>query len=246
MANEKMKTGRGVEPVVEHPKLPRMTDKPPRPKKIEGKILLMAEKPRADTGKTKRMPPVAKTGRGPVPSERGDQEAPRAARPTAKEPEGYVRLRLRVHNGEMSVVGAKAVEGPLVESKLQGAMAYEVTLGPRRVAAGGVPDAGERRSFPDPKATTAEQQGHYVTELPSYEVNVRVPKEQVSLAALPRLEIALYRIKEELPEEAPALAAETRLGVAFERELREVGRLKGIKPDTLDEPVADEVKKAFE
>ena len=35
------------------------------------------------------------------------------------------------------------------------------------------------------------------------------------------------------------------MGETFERELREVGRLKGIKPDSLAKPVADMVKEAF-
>ena len=43
MANEKMQTGRRIEPVVGHPRLARMSDKPPRPKAIKGKILLMAD-----------------------------------------------------------------------------------------------------------------------------------------------------------------------------------------------------------
>ena len=104
----------------------------------------------------------------------------------AQQPEGYVRLRLRVTDGEISVVGAKAVEGPLVEPKLQGALAYEATVGEKRVAAGGIPDVGERRSFPDPEGKGV-MRGHHVEELKTYEVNVRIPKVQVSAAALPRL-----------------------------------------------------------
>ena len=88
-------------------------------------------------------------------------------------------------------------------------------------------------------------QGHHVTPVPAYEVNVRVPKAEVTEAELPSLEIALFRIKEDLPDAAPALAAERSMGETFERELREVGRLKGIKPDSLAKPVADMVKEAF-
>ena len=249
MADERMQTGRGIAPVVDNPRLARMTAKLPRPTRIAGKILLMAEEPKTDTGKQKRMPPVGKVSAQRAPKVRPDQvlgPPSKAAREaaTTKEPAGYVRLRLRVQDGELSVLGAKAVEGPLVESKLQGQLAYEVTLGQKRVAAGAVLDVGERRSFPDPKGK-GEQQGHYATPLPSYEVMVRVPKEEVSAASLPRLEIALYRIKEELPVEATMLAAAGPIGPQFEKELREVGRMKGIRPEKLAKAVADEVLAAF-
>lgn len=205
----------------------------------------MAEEPRPDTGKQKRMSGFRKAAVVRQPKTRPDQKEANLTRgESAQQPEGYVRLRLRVSNGEMSVVGAKAVEGPLVEPKLQGALAYEVTVGEKRVAAGGIPDVGERRSFPDPEGKGA-MRGHHVEELKTYEVNVRVPKERVSASALPRLEIALYRMKEELPEPRVDRLAAAPIGDQFERELREVGRMKGIRPDQLARPVAQQVRKAF-
>lgn len=240
-----MRTGRGIQPVVDHPKLPLMSDTPPRPKPIKGKILRMAEEPKPDTGKQKRMSAFRKARARRTPKVYPEQKEAKPSRAeAAREPEGYVRLRLRVNEGEMSIVGAKAVEGPLVEPKLQGALAYEVTVGEKRVAAGGIPDVGERRSFPDPEAT-GELSGHHVEELTTYEVNVRVPKEQVSAAQLPRLEIALYKMKEELPEPRVDRLPAGPIGPQFERELREVGRLKGIQPDRLSTPVAQQVRKAF-
>jgi hypothetical protein len=240
-----MKTGRGIQPVVDNPKLPLMTDEPPRPRPIRGKILRMAEDPKPDTGKQRRMSAFRKAAAVRQPKIRPEQKEGKVTRAeAAQQPEGYVRLRLRVTDGEMSVVGAKAVEGPLVEPKLQGALAYEVTVGERRIAAGGIPDVGERRSFPDPEGR-GEMSGHHVEELRTYEVSVRVPKEQVSAAALPRLEIALYKMKEELPEARGDRLPPGPIGAQFERELREVGRMKGIRPDRLARPVAQEVRKAF-
>ena len=198
-----MKTGRGIQPVVDNPKLPLMTDTPPRPRPIKGKIVRMAEEPKPDKGKQNRMSAFRKAAVVRQPKTHPEQKEAKLTRAeTAQQPEGYVRLRLRVSDGEVSVVGAKAVEGPLVEPKLQGALAYEATVGEKRVAAGGIPDVGERRSFPDPEAK-GEMSGHHVEQLETYEVNVRIPKEQVSAAALPRLEIALYTLKEELPEPGP-------------------------------------------
>ena len=244
MAESRMNTARGAKAVVSNARLPRMAEKAPAPRKIGGKVVLMAAKPKADKGKQKRMAAFAKAKAVRAPKLRPDQTEPKKARTTAKAQGGYVRLRLRVTDGEVSVIGAKAVEGPLVEGKLQGALAYEATLGDARVAAGAIPDVGERRSFPAPDAK-GELAGHHVTPLRSYEVNVRVPKEKVSSSALPRLEIALYRMKEELPVVRPEQLEAAPLGAQFERELREVGRLKGIRADSLAEPVADEVKRAF-
>lgn len=247
MADERMQTGRGSKPVVSSARLPRMADTPPKPTLVGGKKLLMVAKPKADAGKARRMPPVRKATVRQTKT-RPDMEAPKT-RATARAREGYVRLRVRVtEGGRLTVVGAKAVEGELVEPKLRGALAYEAVVGGKRVAAGGIPDVGEQRSFPDPKAKIPEMKGHHVVELPSYEVNVRVPRAAVKAAELPKLEVALFRIKEDLPEEATAmaaLAAEAPLGVQFERELREVARLKGIKPDKLAKPVADQLRKAF-
>jgi hypothetical protein len=87
--------------------------------------------------------------------------------------------------------------------------------------------------------------GHHVEELKTYEVNVRVPKEQVSATDLPRLEIALYKLKEELPEPRADRLPPGPIGSQFDRELREVGRMKGIRPDRLAAPVAQQVRSAF-
>src|SRR5262245_55747811 len=179
----KMKTGRGVPPIVESPRLARMTEKAVRPRPIAGKITLMAAKPKPDAGKQRRMPAVPARPTDKQPKVRADQVEPRKKPPTGEQQPGYVRLRLRVDEAG-AIVGAKAVEGPLVESKLQGALAYEITLGQNRIAAGAIPDAGERRSFPDPKGR-GEMAGHHVSPLPTYDVNVRVSKEKVSAASLP-------------------------------------------------------------
>ena len=240
-----MKTGRGIQPVIDNPKLPPMGDEPPEPRTIRGKILRMAEEPKPDAGKQNRMSGFRKAAVVRQPKTRPEQKEAKVTKAeAAQQPEGYVRLRLRVSNGEMSVVGAKAVEGPLVEPKLQGALAYEATVGDKRVAAGGIPDVGERRSFPDPEGKGV-MRGHHVEELTTFEVNVRIPKERVSASALPRLEIALFRMKEELPEARPDMLAAAPIGEQFVRELREVGRMKGIRPDKLARPVAQQVRKAF-
>jgi len=240
-----MKTGRNVPPVVENAKLPKMTDRAPRPRQIGGKTLVMPAEPKPDTARTGRMPAFdakAVSGRTARPvKQRPDMEARKAVTETPKK-DGYVRLQLRVAGGDVSVVGATAVPGPLVDRpKLHGDLAYEVTLGSKRVAVGSAPDVGVRRSFPNPDGPP-EQQGHFISEAPSYEIPVRMPASEVSLAALPRVQIKLYRIKEDLP---PAEIQPGPIGPQFERELREVATVKGLKLDTLSAPIQAQLKKAL-
>lgn len=242
--NSMMRLGRDIGPIVGFPKLSMMSDKPPRPKSIAGKVLRMEAEPKADAGKTNRMAPFKKPGRVVTPKEFDEQKIGRISKETTeKEPAGYVRLRLQVRDGDVSVLGAKAVEGPLVEPKLQGALAYEATLGKKRIAAGAIPDVGEKRSFPAPKAK-GEQATHFVTPLETYEINVRVPKDEVTLEKLPRLEVALYRMKEDVPRVHRAALLDAPLAVQFEKQVREVGRLKGFQPEK-HKDVAAELRKAF-
>lgn len=243
----KMQSDNDAAPVHDHPELPRMTDTAPAPRRLAGRIQTMATEPKADTGKRNRMAAFerarARAPRRDVP----DQEPPRRRGQAGEEmTEGYVHLRLRVTDGDIAVVGAKAVAGPLVEGKLAGDLAYEVLLGDTRIAAGSDPDVGVRRSFPDPGAT-GEMQGHHITELHSYEVSVRVPTARVSSrTAMSRLEIVLYRIKDELPEPRIDRLPTGSVGAQFPRELREVARIKGIRPDRLNDTAADQVRRAFE
>ena len=133
-----------------------------------------------------------------------------------------------------------------MEPKLQGALAYEAALGPRRIAAGGIPDVGEQRSFPDPKATL-EMKGHHVTELASYEVNVRVPKGAVKAAEPPEARGGALSGSRRTCRRTPRcwrLPSRLRSAISSSGELREVARLKGIA-DKLAKPVADQLKKAF-
>lgn len=155
-----------------------------------------------------------------------------------------MRLRLRVSGDSVTVVGAKAVDGPLSERPtLQGALAYDVTVGKKRVAAGSIPDVGERRSFPDERpGASAEQQGHHIAEVSVFEVNVRVPASELTMAALPRVNIRLYRIKEQ-PD--LRLLKPGTLGDQFQRELREVARVRGIDVAKLGAPHAAQLRKAL-
>lgn len=216
-----------ADPVIEDAQKPHMKDKAPRPRRIRGKVSLMPEEPKAPTRKTGRMDALpkersrAKRQRLPL----DDQSEPPAPKGGAAADERYVRIRLRVAPDGLSVQDIKAVDGPLVaDEDLFGDLAYEVTVGATRVASGSVPDAGINRAFPHPDPAPG-QEGHHFVATPFQDILVRVPGDVVSVRDLPKVEIALYRLKE-----GPLPRAEGTEPVAqrFSRQLREVGRVRGI------------------
>lgn len=108
---------------------------------------------------------------------------------------GYIRLRVRVTDGEMRIVGAQRVEGPLLQpTTFTGEHAYEVTLDGLLVAREGIPDMGVSRSYPRPGSVE-----HHVAERPTTELNIRVPLDRVPAAALGRLRLSLFRFPDALP-----------------------------------------------
>jgi hypothetical protein len=232
-----------AEPIVEDTRGAEMTDRPLRPRRISGKVLLMTEEPKAPRRGTNRMSPVPKkTGSGRQPRARPDQVEPEPRRrPKSQEP-GYVRLRVHVEDGELSVQDITAVEGPLLEhTPLQGDLAYEVLVGGKRVASGSIPDIGAMRSFPHPDPARG-QEGHYITPATSFDFLIRIPKDTATENNLRRMQIPLYRIKE---GPLPQTEGPESLGELFEKELREVGRIKGVKIDELPKSAQVQARRAL-
>jgi hypothetical protein len=186
-------------------------------------------------GRTILKPPVEAAMQvvaGNGPPDLGDQQP---ARKPAEAPERYVRLRVRVDNGELSIVDSRLVEGPLAQTTtFEGSFAYEVTDGVRLLHAGSIPDLGTIRSFAHPNGTL-EQQRHHTYPLSTYEFTARVPANVLRRAALPKIAVVLYRVKEHPPARAslgqplPAMP----LGVQRAREMREVGRVVGLPASVL-------------
>jgi hypothetical protein len=244
----------GAPPVIENPKLPRMGEGDAPPIRIGRGVLLMPEEPKRDAGTRNRMAPLRRVKRpAETPAPKGgypEQEPPkppRRAKPAGgasrKAKEGYVRLRVLVQNGELSVVGAKFVEGPLAAmSALHPGLVYEVTLGSRRVASGAIADAGVWRSFPDPLGRPGLQ-GHHITEVPSYEIAVRVPAQELSMSALPKARIALYRWR----GVAPAVPVEGRsMKSQLKGRVDTIATLNGIRLSRLSKQAQAELRGALE
>ena len=230
------------ETVVEVAGLPKMTTEaiemagkaagehmPEDPQLVEGISDEMAPLPPPAEGRELMDPPA------------GEQQP--GTRPVAGD-EGYVRIRLQVDGDRLVLVGARAVEGPLAQpASLHAGLAYEVRVRDRRVAVDTLPASGQWRSFPAPDAPVPEMRAHHITEVPSYEVTVRVPRDRISVADLPNLRVDVFRTKED-PSGKPIGPAP--VAAQFQRELRAVARLDGVQLEELPEELQNQLREALE
>jgi len=230
-------------PIIEDAKLPTMTDavatvQQALARDANTRLMDDAQPPVVDASKptmgaftTDRPDPIRV-----IPRIRPDQE-PRLIR--AAPDNSYVVLRMRVQNGTMAVIGSKRVEGPLLadEEIVQDGLTYEALLDNNRLSIGSVPDFGEQRSYPRPGTTD-----HYVTVLPSFDFNLRVPSEKINLQDLPKLKISLYRFKVPVPD---LKLGPQPLRAQLEQEVRVVAELNGIQLTKLPGDVQETVRRAF-
>lgn len=216
--------------------------KPPesrRPAKEVGEKLQVRSTGRGKSKPTEYQPAETRQEDGPPAEsvEYSDQIARRTRRtPGASEATGrYVRFRVHVADGEMSVVDSQLVDGDLMlPPTVQGEFAYEITDGERLLHADTIPDLGVVRSFADPRGTL-EQQRHHIYRQSTYDFDVRVPAEDLMRSALSAIDIVLYRVKEGAPTREISRSAP--LGTQFEREIRELTRVSGIPDESLPEPL---------
>lgn len=236
----------GVAAVVENPDLPRMGEIEVAPRRIGRKIVMMPEKPRKYRGTRNLMDPVpSRRSVAKTAAELDDQEPRPTRKARAKESpidkEGYVRLQIRVADGELSLAGASFVEGPLIQPELvHPGLSYEVKIGRRRIAVGDVPDPEEWRSYPDPLGRPGLDQ-HHVTKPDTYEFTARVPAAEVSDQSLEQTQVSLYRWTGAGPGEALSAAALTKQPKGA---VARVGVLKGIDIGALPKAVQKDIRRA--
>jgi hypothetical protein len=167
--------------------------------------------------------------------ELGDQK-PRGTRGGRKSPEReqYVRLRVRLSQGRLSIVDSHLVDGPLGQATgFPGGNAYEVTLDDRLLHAGALPDLGVQRSFPNPQGPP-EQRGHYITERSVYEFTARVPADELTPDTIGKIAVRLHRVKDEAHA---ARIGDAPLGEQFEREMRSIAELVGLPESVLPDAI---------
>lgn len=158
---------------------------------------------------------------------------------TSDPSDGYVRLKIHMEDGKLSVTDAKEVPGPFVtQTAVNLGYNYEVTTDDKPISLGFLPDVGVRRSFANIDAPGIELREH-ITILPSFDFFVRVPKNQISEKTLPRMTIAVHEVKQTpdtLLKEVP-LIKQTGLVST------EIGRMDGIKIDEVPKEVRSELKR---
>lgn len=229
-------------PIIDNPRLKMMPETPAPSQRIRGEARLMA-------GDEERVQPPPGPIMEPVP-ERAEAAAGRAGEEqveTPREPDqethpASVRLRLRVSSGDISIIGVHVVPGTVAfPNRLDYGLAYEIADGGQLVAAGSVPDVGERRSYPDPQGRPGLE-GHHIEELETFEINVRLPRQALTAASLPRLAVSLFRMKEQ-PVAAPDRTRS--LIKQFGNQLRPIAEMRGIRPKDLPERVQEQLKAAM-
>jgi hypothetical protein len=106
-----------------------------------------------------------------APAPPGVGDATSFAAPTSGE--GYVRLLCEVDDGDLRIVGASVVDGPLIRPELTGHLAYQVLVHGRVVAAGAFDDLAHQRGIAPPDQP---ELGHSRARLETYQFTVRVPR----------------------------------------------------------------------
>lgn len=161
------------------------------------------------------------SGQGPQ-RPQADQAAPSST-------EGYIRVEIHSARGQLSVVGAREVPGPLtIPSAVINGLAYEVLLDDQQIALGSLPDVGLRRAFANADVSGPEGKHRFI-QVPAFDFFVRIPKADVSDANLPKLNIVLHNVQQAPDRLVPGMALQRQSGV----ETTEVARLSGISLERL-------------
>jgi hypothetical protein len=226
-------------PVVEDERKPRMADRVEEPYEVREGADRMAEIP----------PPAKEGGRrmAPRPSDPTQRAylPPQQPRPPAVAAGGESYLRLTVHNenGELTVVAAREVDGPLtVPEVLPSGVSWDVSVGNRRISMGHVPDAGIVRAFANRDVPEPEGR-HGFNEVSSFDFNVRIPRQEMTPDLLPNLRLSLHRLHK-VPEQA--LGTQPLRQQLSEEELTEIGHLEGLSGARLAEPARSELERILQ
>jgi hypothetical protein len=156
-------------------------------------------------------------------------QRPRSDQAVPSPTDGYVRVEIHFANGQLSVIGASEVPGPLtLPSAVINGFAYEVLLGDQQIALGSVPDVGLRRAFANRDVPGPEGKHRFI-QVPSFDFFVRIPKSYISDMNLPKLTILLHNVRQAPDRLVPGAALQKQSGV----EIAEVARLFGLRLEQL-------------
>jgi hypothetical protein len=173
----------------------------------------------------------------PAPQHDGGAQKPRDQHAQAS-PEGYVRLQLHYNDGNLSVIGAKSVDGPLLNpaAVIEG-YAYDVMIGERQISLGSIPDVGGRRAFAN-RDVTGREGKHRFFRVSEFDFFVRIPYANFTAEDLPRLKIVLQKVQNAPGRLTPGVA----IARHAEVEAEEVARLSGVSLEATPEPVRAQLR----
>jgi hypothetical protein len=158
-----------------------------------------------------------------------DLQKPRSDQAGTSPSDGYLRVEMRFENGQVSVIGAGEVPGPLtMPSAVINGFAYEVLLGDQQIALGSLPDVGLRRAFANRDVPGPEGKHRFIP-VPTFDFFVRIPKTQISEVNLPNLTILLHNVRNAPDRLVPGAALQEQSGV----ETEEVARFRGLSSERL-------------
>ena len=185
----------------------------------------------------------AAAGSGRPPKRGYDDQVPPQVedrvRPERDASEAYVRLRVRVTRGGLTVTDAHLVDGPLSQgSVFNGDYAYEVSLGDRLIHAASLADLGAQRSFANPGGPPAER-AHHLEERSTYDFTARIPAEEVTPDTVGAISLTLHRVKGTAPARR---LTDQPLAVQYAEELRPVVGLVGLPEWTVPAALVDSGK----
>jgi hypothetical protein len=156
--------------------------------------------------------------------------------------DSYLRLEIHFENGQLSVIDAKEVPGPLTNptAVIQGYV-YEVLIGDQQIAVGSLPDVGIRRAFANRDVAGPEGKHRFV-EVPAFDFYVRVPRVHVTTANLPQMNIILHDVRQAPDRLAPEVAMQKQPDV----EAEEVARLSGVKLEAVPTAVRSQLERIID
>jgi hypothetical protein len=206
---------------------------------------MMAEEPSPSRAKKNTMEPMpkrtAKASQGAKDLE--EQVAGDAASEEAGEGRGYIRLRLRVDDGDVSIRDARFVGGPLTKLNevVTPGLNYEARIGRRRVAVGDVPDPTQWRGYPDP-AGRAGLEGHHMVEQTSYDFTVRIPADKIGASSLGDLRVDLFRWRGRGPDDHIDISE---LGKEPKGAVERLATFRGVEREEIPSRVEENLKSAL-
>jgi hypothetical protein len=108
--------------------------------------------------------------------------------------DSYVRLLVRMEQGNMRVVDAREIAGPLVQpDTVAHGLAHELLIGGRRVAIGSLPDAAVSRSFSEIGPEGPRE--HHIYPLDTYEFVIRVSRSELRGTELARMTVNVVSVQ---------------------------------------------------